>query len=125
MPELYAVLSTQSANGSFAPRDTVWNLLRADGLHTGGWPQEIERTAPAMAGGLLDRDAVVRTTVALLLLRRHFADQQPLWRRAAGKAVAFLAHTFGCDVAAVQAWLKELEMKLMAAPATPSAPAAP
>ena len=122
MHDLYAVLSTQSANGSFAPRDTVWNVLRADGLHTGGWPQEIERTAPAMAGGLLDRDAVVRTTVALLLLRRHFADQQALWRRAAGKAVTFLAHTFGCDVATVQAWLKELAARLMVAPVVPAAP---
>jgi hypothetical protein len=72
-----------------------------------------------MAGGLLDRDAVVRTTVALLLLRRDFAGHEPLWRRAAAKAVAFLAQTFGCTPEAVRAWLKELETRFLSPAATP------
>lgn len=108
------MLSTQGANGSFEPSANVWDLLRADARNTAHWPQEIERSAPAMAGGLLDRDAVVRTVVALLLLRSHFADRQALWRRAAAKAAMFLAHTFGCPPADVERWLKDLEARLLA-----------
>ena len=111
--DLYRVLATQGANGSFEPTNVVWDLLRADGRNASHWPQEIERTAPAMAGGLLDRDAVVRTVVALILLRSHFADRQSLWRRAAAKAVLFLAHTFGCPLADVERWLKDLEARLL------------
>jgi Ca-activated chloride channel homolog len=114
LDELYAVLSAQSANGSFAPRQTTWDLLRAHGFNTAQWPKEIEHSAPAMAGGLLDRDAVVRTTVALLVLRRRFPDYEPLWRRAAGKAVNFLAQSFGCDAGTVREWVKQLEARLLA-----------
>jgi hypothetical protein len=110
---LHQVLATQGANGAFEPTQVVWDLLRADGRNTAHWPQAIERSAPVVEGGLLDRDAVVRTVVALLLLRSHFADRQSLWRRAAAKAVTFLGQAFGLAPLKVESWLKDMEARLL------------
>ena len=53
--------------------------------------------------------AVVRTAMSVMLLRAKFGDHEPLWRRAAGKALAYLAKALGTDLAAVNAWLREVE----------------
>ena len=58
---------------------------------------------------MADRDRVLRTAVCLLLLRRQFADQADLWKRAGEKARDYLAAALGLPADESTRWLDGLE----------------
>ena len=113
--EMQQLLSAMAADGSFGPTPVVYEVLKAAGRDATAWAKAIRESLPDSAKP--DADVVVRTTTALLVLRDRFADREPLWRRAAAKAVRFLEQTTGRSAAEVRAWLKDLESKLLPTPA--------
>ena len=106
--DLHAVLSLQSAEGSFGWDDRLAALVQSAGGDA--WRPTVEAVLPAKttgASGAL-RDSVIHTFLALLLLETKFADRDALWRRAARKAARYLAQSLGWSADDVQARLGEM-----------------
>ena len=108
--EMQQLLSAMAADGSFGATPVVYDLIKAAGRDATAWQKAIRDSLPELAKA--SADAVVRTATALLVLRDRFAAREPLWRRAAAKAVRYLEQATGRSAADVRAWLKDLESKL-------------
>jgi Ca-activated chloride channel family protein len=105
--DLMALLSLQSAGGSFGKEPTLDRLSAAFGLSN----DDVAHRLPskfADAASDPDRHAAVRTVIALCILAKHFADREPLWRRADRKARKYLAKAMNLSAAEVDAWLASL-----------------
>ncbi len=116
--EMQQLLSAMTAEGTSGPTPAIDALLTAAGRDPSAWRRTIADSLPKPPPA--DAAAVVRTATVLLLLRDRFAAREPLWRRAAAKAVRYLENALGRSAADVRAWLKDLEAKLQSgAPAAP------
>ena len=111
--ELQAVLASLTAQGAFEAGPELEAMITAAGRDPDWWREVIAHSIPVAAGGLPHRDAIVTTVMVLLLLRDRFAAREPMWRRAAGKALGYLARAVGHSAADVRAWMRELEGKLL------------
>jgi Ca-activated chloride channel family protein len=108
--DLMALLSLQSAGGSFGKDSTLDRLGATFGLSD----DDVARMLPsrfANAAGEPDRRAAVRTAIALCILSKHFADREPLWRRADRKARKYLAKAMSLSALEVDAWLSSLMLR--------------
>jgi hypothetical protein len=108
--DMMALLSLQSAGGSFARDSTLGRLSAAFGLSD----DDVARMLPskfANAASEPDRDAAVRTAIALCILAKHFADREPLWRRADRKGRKYLAKVMSLRAPEVDAWLSSLVLR--------------
>jgi len=93
---LLRLLALQSAEGWFA--DGYREVLNEAGISTDDWRAEIERQCGGVIRGTtLDHERAVSTLVVLIALRRLFADQRAIWRRAAAKASRWLSRVVGSD----------------------------
>jgi Ca-activated chloride channel family protein len=111
--ELQGLLASLSAQGAFEAGRELDAMLTSAGRDPDWWREVIGHSIPVAAGGLPHRDAIVTTVMVLLLLRDRFAAREPMWRRAAGKALGYLARAVGHGAEDVRAWMKELEGKLL------------
>lgn len=106
-----------------SPLLKLLELMEADGHFEGGLgalahDQGLDRLRPAVdewvrrqpRAGTVDRDQLDRlraTLLALVLLHKAFAAEQPTWRRAHAKAVAWVCKVTGSDPVAVQAFVED------------------
>src|SRR6185437_3589288 len=84
--ELSEILSNQSADGSFGWNSAIERVLTAHGHDFGKWSNMIIQALPTAVSSAV-RDPIVQTVIALMLLRQHLSDREPLWRRASRKAI--------------------------------------
>lgn len=112
---LLDLLGLQAADGSFgaagSDASSVDDFVRREGHDPAVWRRIIESTPPIDMLGA-DRERVVGTVMALLLLSVKFAGRQASWRRAARKATReFLAAALGQSASAAEAWLDTLRVQ--------------
>jgi hypothetical protein len=110
--DLHRLLATQSAAGVFA---RVPELSAMAERELSGWStkrSEIERACVAMipAAEPVIMAAAIATVEGLLLLNSVFAADAATWKRAADKAVRYLAKLSGRSVAEIENWLVKLQL---------------
>jgi hypothetical protein len=105
---LHALLSTQSAAGAFERNAEVTALAKTAFPNWDVQLAELERACVAMFAAVSDpeKTQAVATVEALLLLRTVFADESAAWRRAAFKALRYLAKLSGRSAPEIDDWLK-------------------
>ena len=98
--EVSTILVCQTAAGGFDWSDEL------DAAAAGRVPDWGRRWSDAVGRlGATADGSLIGTVKALVLLRTAFDGDQPVWRRAAAKAVRFLAEATGRPTADVTAWL--------------------
>ncbi|HWE96974.1 MAG TPA: VIT domain-containing protein [Tepidisphaeraceae bacterium] len=99
------ILAAQRADGSFR-----WKGSPPLGLQRGidKWAKAVTAALPPLAKGA-EREAVVTTVAAILIMERRFTDREPVWRRAYRKACReFLTQALNMNIARVEKWLAEI-----------------
>ncbi|MFT3784998.1 MAG: hypothetical protein QM770_02375 [Tepidisphaeraceae bacterium] len=94
------ILLLQSADGTFRWNDDVDKAMVG---RIGRWAdlkQRVTKESPSKE--------MNETVLALVVLKLAYANEEPLWRRGAAKAMALLAPAAGGDVKKVSAWLDSI-----------------
>ncbi|MDB4873266.1 MAG: hypothetical protein JWL97_4270 [Gemmatimonadales bacterium] len=102
---LLAILAAQHADGSFR-----WKGLPPSAVLRGvnNWEKAASAALPPLAKGA-DREAIVTTVAALLIMERRFADREAVWRRAYLKACRdFLTKALNMNIARLEKWLADI-----------------
>jgi Ca-activated chloride channel family protein len=107
--DLQALLALQSADGWFAAQPALFSrLLPTLDAHQSVVLHSLERLTKHSQ----DQSRIIQTTIVLLILNKRFSDREALWRRAAQKAVRWIAQESGSKTREVSACLKGLESQL-------------
>lgn len=110
--DVLAILSLQCPDGSFGWSRILNGIFQSLGLNADRWRSSLEPLLPKTPRSRKSGD-VISTVAILLLLAMHFADQEPLWQRAARKASReFLATTLCKTPAEVDSMLTDLRAKV-------------
>lgn len=102
-PALAQLLKGQTAAGDFgrSALDRVAAMFP-------DYQDVVSRAKAFVPDGAAEREKLVPTVHALLLLMSKFASDKPVWKRAAVKGIRFVAKALGRPVAEVEAELKRL-----------------
>jgi Ca-activated chloride channel family protein len=103
--ELQSLLALQSADGWFDSDDQLISKLVTNWRE---WQRQVEAALPKLGVHAAD-ERLGRTAIILLALRTQFGSREPLWRRAAQKALHWIAHTTHLQSTEVRIWLDRLE----------------
>jgi Ca-activated chloride channel family protein len=109
---LLHILAHQAADGSFDDSATVEQVLRNTPLDRPRAQAAIDQLLHDAHVPAAARPKLGHTLLVLLVLRLAFADRQPLWRRAARKAIRFLTDAGQLQPGRAEAWLTELDRTL-------------
>jgi Ca-activated chloride channel family protein len=107
--ELQSLLSLQSADGWFHSDEQVISRLVPK---WNDWQPVVESALPKLGVQWSDKK-LTRTVILLLTLRTHFGTRENLWRRAAKKALRWIAGAVHARTTEVRIWLDRLDAQVM------------
>jgi Ca-activated chloride channel family protein len=109
---LRAILGLQQADGWFGwdrvhggddPADAA---LRRFGHDPAARFRATRRLVPPTSGPTWDPDRIARTVLVLALFHDHYQAENPLWRRAAQKAIRYVQHALGREAPEIKALIQ-------------------
>jgi len=102
--DLSQILLRQTAAGDFRWDERLDQIAST----VSSWNDMSAKADARVPAGTADRDSVISTLRALLLLQTKFAADESIWKRAAEKAMRYVALATGQPAAAILAELKSL-----------------
>jgi Ca-activated chloride channel family protein len=107
---LHRLLATQSAAGAFELADEISAVAKSKLSDWEERHRKFEQAFDATFAGVdkKDRPKAVATTEGLILLRTVFARESSVWKRAADKAIRYLAKLSGRSAAEIENWMVKL-----------------
>lgn len=105
--DLTSLLMTQTASGSFGvPAERIRQIFQRAGVPLKDWETAIHETISRYSGD--DHERITRTLEVLALLRLVFPEAEPIWRKAAQKALRFVGLAMGMSASDVETRLRDL-----------------
>ncbi|HEX8521817.1 MAG TPA: hypothetical protein VF669_06135, partial [Tepidisphaeraceae bacterium] len=105
---LFDVLSTQTAEGSFAVPGALLTMLSDANLTGAPWEEAVERHARSKSAD------VISTVAVLVLLRSRFAAEHRTWKRHAEKAMKWVSAKLQIPTSEVRKVVEKLEREVLA-----------
>jgi hypothetical protein len=107
---LHQLLATQTAAGAFEMPDDIKAFARSKFSDWDARQRKLQQSVDAVLASVdvKEKPATIATVDALILLGTVFARESATWKRAADKAIRYLAKLSGRSPAEIENWLVKL-----------------